>query len=698
VGLSPAFPFDHLPKPFIFDPYGGFGRSCMQPDSIKVLLIEDVPKFARLMQEMLQEAKGVHFEIELASSLEQGLARLPETHADVVLLDLSLSQSKGLESFEQARNLAAHVPMIVLSSLADEDVALHAVQEGAQDYLVKGEINSLLLVRSIRYAIERKRAEMAVLQAEEKYRSIFEHIVEGIFQTTPDGHYISANPALARIYGYDSSDELIARLTDIAHQLYIEPGRRAEFIRLMDQNDVVRDFESRVLRRDGSIIWISENVRAVRDEKNRLLYYEGTVEDITQRKRGEEEVRNSEALYHSLVEHLPQNIFRKDLNERFTFANQRFCQTLGKSLDQIIGKTDFDFFPAELAAKYQQDDRKIMEAGEAFETVEEHVPPSGEKLYVNVIKTPLYDSKGQIIGLQGIFWDITERRRAEERLRRTTLELAKNREELRTKNEQMEEDLRMAREIQQAIIPQQYPTFPKSAEPQDSLLRFCHRYFPTGAVGGDFFNVRALSDTTAGVFICDVMGHGVRSALVTAIMRALVEELADVAIDPGRLLGQINQDVRAILRQSGTPMFTTGFYMVADVEQQQLHYANAGHPKPLLIHRDSGQVDLLLNTGGKCCPALGLFEGSIYPTSSCPLLPGDLVVLFTDGLYDIEGIHPDRINPDWILAEIRKRAQLPAPELFDQLLGEIRTVSENASFADDVCLVGMEVSRGTSPT
>src|SRR5262249_50874489 len=229
----------------------------------------------------------------------------------------------------------------------------------------------------------------------------------------------------------------------------------------------------------------------------------------TERKRVEEQVRDSEALYHSLVEHLPQNIFRKDLSERFIFANKRFCQTLGKPLDQIIGKTDFDFFPPELAAKYQQDDRNILESGQAVEIVEEHVPPGGEKLYVNVIKTPLYDSQGQIIGLQGIFWDITARKRAEEGLRRTTVELAKNREELRIKNEQMEEDLRMAREIQQAIIPQQYPTFPKSADPRDSMLRFCHRYRPTGAVGGDFFNVRALSDTKAGVFICDVMGHGV---------------------------------------------------------------------------------------------------------------------------------------------------------------------------------------------
>lgn len=659
---------------------------------IRVLLMADGPEFARSLQELLQTATEVEFSLHWADSLQEGLNRLRQEPSDVVLLDLSLSGRKGLESFDQARKVAAHVPIIVLSSLDDENLAYRAVQEGAQDYLVKGAITGQLLIRSIRYAIQRRRAEMALWQAEEKYRSIFEHIVEGIFQTTPEGRYISANPALARIYGYDSPEALMANLTDIAGQLYVEPGRRQEFVRLMEEHDVVTDFESRVARCDGSIIWISENVRAVRDEQHRLLYYEGTVEDITERKRGEEQLRNSETLYHSLVENVPQNIFRKDLNERFTFANQRFCQTLGRPLEEIIGKTDFDFFPPELAAKYQQDDRKILESGQPFETVEEHIPPSGEKLYVNVIKTPLYDSKGSIIGLQGIFWDITERRRAEEGLRRTTVELARNREELRIKNEQMEEDLRMAREIQQAILPQQYPSFPRTADSKDTRLRFCHRYFPTGAVGGDFFNVRALSDTKAGVFICDVMGHGVRSALVTAIMRALVEELADLATDPGRLLGQINYDLRAILRQSGTPLFTTAFYLVADLEGGQICYANAGHPKPVLIHRPSRTVDVLLCAGGKCSPALGLFEDTTYATSQCAMTSGDLLMLYTDGLYDVEGPQADRVNQEWLMAAVRKRAASPAAELFDYLLAEIQEISGHASFADDVCLVGMEVA------
>ncbi|BDI17563.1 hypothetical protein ANSO36C_33650 [Nostoc cf. commune SO-36] len=126
--------------------------------------------------------------------------------------------------------------------------------------------------------------------AEAKYRSIFENAVEGIFQSSPDGRYITANPALARIYGYSLVEEVTVNFTDI-EQLYVDPNRRAEFVRLMEKYGSISEFESQIYRRDGSIVWISEKAYAVRDEQGKLLYYEGLIEDITQRKQTEEELR-----------------------------------------------------------------------------------------------------------------------------------------------------------------------------------------------------------------------------------------------------------------------------------------------------------------------------------------------------------------------------------------------------------------------
>ena len=138
-----------------------------------------------------------------------------------------------------------------------------------------------------------KRTERELRDAEEKYRGIFENAIEGIFQTTSEGSYLSVNPALARMIGYDSPDELMSGVTHIGRQLYVQPGRRAEFAALIQEKNAVNDFESEIYRRDGSTVWISERCHGVRDGDGKLLYYEGTAEDITARREAEQAIKNA---------------------------------------------------------------------------------------------------------------------------------------------------------------------------------------------------------------------------------------------------------------------------------------------------------------------------------------------------------------------------------------------------------------------
>jgi Amt family ammonium transporter len=145
------------------------------------------------------------------------------------------------------------------------------------------------------FDLTRDEAVDALRAAEAKYRSFFENAIEGIFQTTPGGGYLSANPALARIYDYDSPQHLIDSIGNIERQLYVNPERRHEFIRAMAKDGVIANFESQIYRRDGSVIWISESARAVCDSHGNLEYYEGTVEDITERKQAEALFREKEA-------------------------------------------------------------------------------------------------------------------------------------------------------------------------------------------------------------------------------------------------------------------------------------------------------------------------------------------------------------------------------------------------------------------
>jgi serine phosphatase RsbU (regulator of sigma subunit) len=209
-------------------------------------------------------------------------------------------------------------------------------------------------------------------------------------------------------------------------------------------------------------------------------------------------------------------------------------------------------------------------------------------------------------------------------------------------------------------------------------------------VGGDFFAVSALSEDEASVFICDVAGHGVRSALVTAMIRALAEELKPLATNPGQFLSKLNSDLHAILKHTGTPMLTTAFYLVADWKTGAMRYANAGHPKPLHIRRRADQVEPLANAAGKSEPVLGLFEDVAYQTSDAKLNPGDVVMLFTDGLYEVQDSENELYSQAMLVAGVQRRAQLPVSRLFDLLLAEIKRFSADGGFADDVCIVGME--------
>ena len=666
-----------------------------QRHCLRVLLIEHDVAFARALGGMLDQACETKECVVVANSLQAGLRHLAQEEFGVVLLEFFLPDGAGLANILVLRSAAPHTPIIVVGATDDEAIAVEAVHLGAQDYLVKSHINPSWLRRSIHYTIERHKGDRALLAAEEKYHGIFDHLVEGVFQTTPDGHYLMANLALARIYGYASPEELMAEVTDIGRRLYVAPGRREEFKRIMDEHDTITGFESQIFRKDGSVIWISENGRAIRDAQGRLQHYEGTVDDITQRRQAEERVRDSEALYHSLVETLPQNIFRKDRQSRFTFANQQFCQTLGRTLEEIVGKSDADFFPPELATKYRLDDQRVMATCEGFSAVEENRRTDGETRFVQVMKTPLYDNTGQVIGLQGMFWDITAQKVADERIQQANAELARSREELRLKNEVMEENLKMAREIQITMLPQQYPVFPSGAAPAASVFQFTHRYQPSGTVGGDFFSVHALSDMEAAVFICDVAGHGVRSALVTAMIRALVEELRPLAHDPGLFMTKLNSDLFAILKHTGSPVLTTAFYLVANATTGNMRCANAGHPRPLLLRHSAGRVEPLRPPTHKNQPALGLFEQLEYQTFETQLMPRDLVMLFTDGLYEVHSTKDELYTQAHLATAVSRHLADATPQLFDAILNEVCDYAADHAFEDDVCLVGMEYAGST---
>ena len=207
--------------------------------------------------------------------------------------------------------------------------------------------------------------------------------------------------------------------------------------------------------------------------------------------------------------------------------------------------------------------------------------------------------------------------------------------ELREKNEQMEEELKIAHELQMALLPQQFPSIPRGAPPSESAIKFSSFYYPMAAVSGDFFTVNRISDTAVAVFIADVMGHGIRAGLITAMLRVLVEKFSGSAADPAVMLTKINRSLVAILKNTDSNLFVTGFYLVADAARSRIRYANAAHPEPLLLHRLRGELESISSNGcGRTAARLARWRP--IPNLLVPMAVDDFIMLFTDGLFEVE--------------------------------------------------------------
>jgi sigma-B regulation protein RsbU (phosphoserine phosphatase) len=299
---------------------------------------------------------------------------------------------------------------------------------------------------------------------------------------------------------------------------------------------------------------------------------------------------------------------------------------------------------------------------------------------------PFRDAVGNFVGLVCASRDITERKLRQQ-------QLASYAEELRQKNAQMEEELNMARELQQAFLPPQVFHFPRHVEASAARLHLCHHFLPAAIIGGDFFDVIPISETQAAVFVGDVMGHGVRPALVTAMVRGLTQQLGHTTAEPGRFLTELNHGLVGILRQAQMPIFATGFYLVLDTASGELSYANAGHPAPIHLHADGSVERLRLSPTAKKGMALGVFHEAIYSTSRCNFAAGDRIVLFTDGLFEVEGRDGTYFDEQKLTDAVSRHRNDSLPDTFSRLLDEIRTFSATQHFEDDLCLVGIDVAQ-----
>jgi len=377
---------------------------------IQVLLVEDNPGDARLIFEMLKDVEVELFTMERVDRLELALERLSRVGVDVVLLDLGLPDSTGIKTFERAHDEAPSQPIVVISGLDDERVALEAVRSGAQDYLVKGRIEGQLLARVLRYAIERKRSEEELRASEAHYRAILENIGDAVFVTDSAGRFIDVNPRACELTGYARADLLPLTLADTYPPAQREQAR-ARLRNVAAGN--VRFYERQLLRKDGSLCTVEVSARALPDGK--LL---ATLRDVTERRSNEEALRESEARFRQLAENIREAFFVVDIQEQRTvYISPTWSEIWGRPLSDGYARPE-----AWIEAVHPEDrprviaGRQQLARGEPNIDVFRVVRPDGSVRWVRGRAFPIRNERGEVYRIAGVSEDITELKLTEQQL------------------------------------------------------------------------------------------------------------------------------------------------------------------------------------------------------------------------------------------------------------------------------------------
>lgn len=522
----------------------------------------------------------------------------------------------------------------------------------------------------------------------ESSESLDSSIVRMLMDATPDriyfkdlqSRFVRNNLAQARLLGAASPEDCVGR-TDFDY-FSAEHAERA----LADEQEIIRSGRAvigkveRITMRDGTTSWVSTTKLPWRDAQGRIIGTFGLTRDITETKNAEEKLTEERNLLRTIIDHLPSRIYVKDRDARYVLNNRAHLASLGASAqEEVTGRTLGEILPGDRADTAMADDQQVMATEQPILSDEKSaVLEDGSTRWSLTTKVPLRDVRGHVAGLVGISLDITQRKLAEQELARRT--------------EEMEADVFMARQLQEAFLSRPYPTFPRGAEPVASALRFTHCYVPATTLGGDFFDIIQFSDTRCGLLICDVMGHGVRAGLLTAMIRGVVQEMGSRAADPATVLGELNNTLCPIAEQTGQTMFASAFFALVDLETNTLHFANAGHPPPIIMRAVDDNIERLALPDPE--PAAGLLPQFPYTAGRTALAPGDRIIAYTDGLIEATNSRGTYFGEDRLCFLLGQCASLKFESTCTQLLRAVRDYSGGSgALEDDVCIVAMEVAR-----
>ncbi|MEG4341873.1 PAS domain S-box protein [Microcoleus sp. A003_D6] len=385
-------------------------ESTLTPACLKVLLVEDCAEDAELIQQLLFERRqGQSIELRNVVRLREAIEILSCEIFDVILLDLSLPDCQKFNTLGRLQDCGINIPIVILTAADDEELAVELIAVGAQDYLVKRQADSRLLVRTIRCAIARQKRQAEWQKSQQKYLQVIENIKEVVFETNTAGNWTFLNPAWTEITGFTVDESLGTSCLSCIH--YDDQYQYLNLLRRRSENQETSCcYQIRYVTKKGEIRWVQVQEFLMFGWNGAAAGTTGTINDITDKVLALSELEASKKFLNYTIDAVAEPIFVKDEQHRWILLNDAFCKLLGKQREELLGKSDGDFFPKQEAEIFWQNDEQVFGRGEENESEEIFTDASGAKHILSTKKAVFENTDGSKI-LVGIIRDITQDRR-----------------------------------------------------------------------------------------------------------------------------------------------------------------------------------------------------------------------------------------------------------------------------------------------
>jgi sigma-B regulation protein RsbU (phosphoserine phosphatase) len=614
----------------------------------------------------LFEDRGEHMEAESVVAVDEALRRVTQEGEDLFAVEPHVQTGKGTWKWFRVRGTP-----------------------------VRDELGKVIRIAGSLIDIsKRMEAERALAEERHLIKTLLDSIPMNIYFKDDKSRFVMANLPTAKKMGLASPDELVGKSdADFFSEEHARPAREDE-VRIMLTRRGITDLTEHEKWEDRPDTWVKSTKHAWLGHDGKVRGTFGVTSDISELMRAKEEqeligaeldsqnglIEEERQLMRLVIDSVPLNVYFKNRDHQFLIANQAIADWFGfEKPEDLYDKSDRDIFSDEHWQETEGNEDEIMRTGKPMVGLIERETWQGKNdTWVLTSKYPWRDSDGKVVGTFGVSSDISEMMRAQRKLERLA-------DTFEVKNREMADELKLAREVQQALLPDEFPVVSSG----ETGLKFERLYRPAVDLTGEFFEVLPLGPDRVGFLMCEVIGQGVRSALIVSMLRGLIEQESRSAGDAGAFLTGLNVGMSHLLVESGLGIRATAFYGVVDLGLSQIQLAVAGHVNPIAVFEDGVRqlVPPLYASG----PALGVMEETRYDSVTAPMHGLRRLICFTGGMKEARNGNKEPFGMTRMLEAVERGGELSM--VMERLANAVEEFSAGDDFRKAICLLGWEVTR-----